>query len=384
MKILIYSESFFPAIGGLERIAFELARGLAQHGTEDSASGAFDVTVATRTPGNTVQDEDLPFRIVRRPSLRQLSALIRQTDVVHLAGPVMLPMALGLIMRKTMVIEHHGFQTICPNGQLFYAPERSPCVGHYMAGEYMKCFRCNLADAGALRSAKMLLLTPMRRWLANRARINITPTAWLASLLKLHRMQTVHHGISLSADKKIAAISPSVFAFQGRLVSTKGAEVLLKAAKQLRAERLEFVIKIIGDGPERRALEAQAALLDGSVQFLGHVSDERLPDIFSEVSAVVMPSLGGEVFGLVAAENMLRGKVLIVSNLGSLEEVVGNTGMIARAGSAEELAACMRRVIEEPSLVHALGLQAQERATRLFNVRKMIQSHVSIYQEASQ
>jgi len=367
-------------MGGLERITFELASGLAEWSARESDAETLDVTVVTRTAGNLSEDGKLPFRVVRRPGLYELVTLVRENQLLHLAGPAILPLAFGLLMGKSVAIEHHGFQTICPNGQFFHVPTRRLCKGHYMAGHYTECFECNLSEVGPGRSAKMLLLTPFRRWLAKRAGANITPTAWLATVLKLPRVRTVYHGISLTCDNNTANTVCPTFAFQGRLVSTKGAGILLEAAKQLRAEGAAFLLKIIGDGPERRRLEAQAEPLGPIVQFLGHLPDESLARALSDVSAVVVPSLAGEVFGLVVAENMLRGKVLIVSNISPLKELVGDTGLITLAGNAEDLASCMRRVIEDPSLIPSLGSAAQERATHLFGRRGMIQSHLAVYQ----
>jgi glycosyltransferase involved in cell wall biosynthesis len=384
VKLLIYTESFFPAIGGIERVTLELARGLAEWAAHDSSAQKFDVTVVTRTAGAAADDGKLPFRVVRRPAFRELRTLIRGTDVLHLAGPALVPLALGLAMGKPAVLEHHGFQAVCPNGQLFYAPYQRLCEGHYMAGRYAKCFQCNLPGAGLAGSAKLLFLTPFRRWLSNRAAANIMPTGWLATVLKLRRMKSVYHGFSLASSNHAAVPARPTFAFQGRLVSTKGAEVFLEAAKQLRAEGLDFGIRIIGDGPERSRLEAQAQSLGDSIEFLGHVSDDRLESVLAEILVVVVPSLAGEVFGMVVAENMLRGKILIVSDLGSLEEIMGTTGMVAPAGNVAALASCMRRVIKDPSLVLSLGAEARARATKLFSVRNMVQSHVSIYQRAGQ
>jgi glycosyltransferase involved in cell wall biosynthesis len=47
----------------------------------------------------------------------------------------------------------------------------------------------------------------------------------------------------------------------------------------------------------------------------------------AEAATVVMPSMAGEVFGMVAAENMARGKLIILSDVGSLREVIGDTGL---------------------------------------------------------
>ena len=103
-------------------------------------------------------------------------------------------------------------------------------------------------------------------------------------------------------------------------------------------------------------------------------------EVLKDASVVVMPSLGGEVFGLVAAENMMRGKLLITSDIGAMREVVGETGLVFHTGDAEELAMCMKRVINEPDLALRLREAAQRRAMQTFGVDSMIERHVLLYE----
>jgi glycosyltransferase involved in cell wall biosynthesis len=95
-----------------------------------------------------------------------------------------------------------------------------------------------------------------------------------------------------------------------------------------------------------------------------------------------MPSLGGEVFGLVASENMLRSKLLIASDLGALQEVIGETGLTFPAGNSTALAQRMQQVIAQPGLPETLGARARARALRLFGQESMIQRHIQVYREA--
>ena len=382
MRLLLYSEYFPPSSGGVETIVLELARGLAERAAIPPGSQRMEVTVVTGTPGSPAEDAALPFRVIRRPRLWQLVRLIRGADLIHVAGPALAPLALGLLLRKPVVVEHHGFQVACPNGQMFYEPDQTLCPGHYMAGRYAKCLHCNAKVSGLRKTWKLLLLTPVRRWLANRARVNITPTDWLAGIVQLKRMKTIHHGIP-SGPAAISSIAPApTFAYVGRLVTTKGVGLLLQAAEQLRREGLQFRLKIIGDGPEREALKSQAAALEGCVEFLGPVPHDRQAEALSGIGTVVMPSQSGEAFGLVAAENMLRGKLLIISDIGSLREVVGDIGLIFPAGDAAALASCMRQVLESPSLASSLGSTARDRAIQVFSLEGMIQAHLLLYGEA--
>jgi glycosyltransferase involved in cell wall biosynthesis len=82
---------------------------------------------------------------------------------------------------------------------------------------------------------------------------------------------------------------------------------------------------------------------------------------------------------LAAAENMLCGRAVVVSNLGSLSEVVGDAGLVVTAGEAEELARCLERFWEEPSLFGQLGSRARERAIHFFGGQRMLDDHARLY-----
>ena len=383
MRILIYSHAFAPKFGGVETVVMSLAKGLAERKEADGKS-TVEVTVATPTAQGVGNDAELPFTVVREPSLLQLVRLIRATDILHLAGPAFLPMVVALVLGKRMVVEHHGFQTICPNGQLLHEPTQLPCPGYFMAGRHGQCLRCN-TRAGMFGSLKLWALTFPRRWLCTRAAQNITPTNWLSTLLKLPRMTTIHHGLPnhrVNVEPP-APSAPTTFAFIGRLVSTKGAQTLLQAAHILSSEGLRYQLKIIGDGPDRLALQKQVAELGiaDSVQLLGYLPEARLEEQLRGVATVVMPSLAGEVFGMVAAENMARGKLLVYSDVGAMGEVVGDDGLSFPAGDVNSLAACLRRVLAEPGLAESLGKKARERMTRLFGEQRMLSQHVATYRE---
>src|SRR5262245_38881824 len=115
MKLLIYSHFFAPSVGGVETVVLSLARGLADL-RNCRGQPQFQITLVTETPAGDFCDGDLPFPVIRRPGWIRLQSLIRKSDVVHLAGPTLAPLLLGYILLKPVVVEHHGFQTICPNG----------------------------------------------------------------------------------------------------------------------------------------------------------------------------------------------------------------------------------------------------------------------------
>jgi glycosyltransferase involved in cell wall biosynthesis len=381
-RLLIYAHAFAPKIGGVESAVMSLAMGVAQ---SQAGSSVKRVTVVTPTPRGEFDDASLPFHVVRQPSAPRLITLIRSSDVIHLAGPCFIPLAMGLLLRKPVVVEHHGFQTICPNGQLLYEPTHTPCPGHFMAGRHKQCVRCNAKD-GLLQSVALWFFTFPRRWLCTHATANIMPTNWLGSLVQLPRSTTVYHGVTNANIPDLPSNSASsTFAFVGRLVSTKGVQILLQAAQQVRAKGLRFRVKVIGEGPDRRSLESQVAALGltENVQFLGYVPADELEKHLADVSTIVMPSLAGEVFGLVAVENMARGKLVIASDSGALSEVIADAGLTFPPGDVSGLARCMKQVLQDETLPAKLGSAARARAAHEFNEHQMLERHLNIYSEVA-
>ena len=383
MKLLIYARDWAPSVGGVQTIVKTLADGLAEWSSKHSEA-PIEVTLLTQTPAGSMNDSQLPYRVVRKPGLMDFIREIRKADVVHLAGPTLVPLVIGYLLRKPMVIEHHGFQTICPNGQLVYEPTQTLCPGHFMARRYGECIRCN-SKLGGVTSVKMWMLTFPRRWFSQRVSANIVPTSWLGALLQLNRSKTILHGLPprKSSPERRATTTVPTFVFLGRLVSTKGVRVLIEAAGLLKAKHHDFRVRIIGDGPERPELEKLVRDLgiQNYIQFIGYVPDEQLEEHLADATAVVMPSLGGEVFGLVAAENMQLGRLVIASNIGALSEVLGDAGMTFATGDAEGLAQCMERIIADPSLSEKIGQEAFARVAQTFAVDQMVSNHLGVYPE---
>jgi glycogen synthase len=382
MKLLLYTHSFAPNVGGQETIVMLQARGLAQSSLAPPLP-QIELTLATPTPRDGMNDATLPFRVVRQPSRMTLFQLIREADIVHLAGPTLLPIFLALLLRKPTVVEHHGFQTVCPNGQLLYEPDQSTCPGHFMARRYRACLRCNAAQ-GSLRSLRTALLTFVRRWICQQVSVNILPTAWLATVLQLNRMEPIVHGLPPLEATPTRDNVPSVptFVFLGRLVSTKGVRILLKAAQHMKSSAFDFRVKIIGQGPEREVLERMARELEieDVVEFLGYVPTDLLERDLVDATAVIIPSLAGEVFGMVAAQSMQHGRVVIVSDIGALSEVVGDGGLKTAPGDALALANCMQRVSANPRLRDDLGHKASERIANYFSADQMVREHLRVYE----
>lgn len=382
MKTLIYSHYFSPSVGGTERVVESLARGLAERGHQ--------VTVVTAIPAPLAADSGLPYRVVRQPGFMQLARLIRAHDVVHLAGPALLPMFLSWLLSRPTVIEHHVYQAVCPNGLLLHQPTLTVCPGHFQTGRHRECLRCN-AGLGRWKSFRMWASAFPRLWLCKRAAYNVAVSNHAQHRLGLPRSRVIYHGVppavtsavtppDLTAND-VAGDSPISFAFVGRFVKEKGLLVLLDAIALLQRQGHPFRLKLIGDGPERPNIEAavRAKGLEGQITFTGMLEREYLHRATEDSCAVIMPSICEETGGMVAIEQMMRGRVVIASDIGGLGEVVENAGLRFPPGDANALAVCMRRVREEPGLIARLSVAARHRALALFGRERMIAEHERLY-----
>jgi glycogen(starch) synthase len=393
MKLLVYSHFFAPSVGGVETIVLSLARGLA--GAE--CQRPFEVTVATQTFAGDYDDRSLPFTVVRRPGVLDLWRLIRAADVVHIAGPSLAPLLLARLAHKPVVVEHHGYQAVCPNGVLVHQPDRSICPGHFQGGRYGECLRCQAREMSWPKGLARLLLMFPRNFLTRGAARNIAISKHVLGRQRLPHSSVLYYGIEdvlepeqVSAD---TASEPSssgreklAFAYVGRFVPEKGLPILLAAAEMLKREGFDFAVLLVGDGPERSRLEstiAQTGLAD-IVRITGFLQGAALTRTLSKVRVVVMPSVWEETAGLAAIEQMMRGRLVIASKIGGLGEVVGNAGLTCSPGDVQDLARCLREVLQDPSIVTTLGGQARERARSLFLRERMIADHARLYMELLQ
>lgn len=367
-----------------------LAEGLSRLPAVDAAGRApIAIKVATATPGRDFDDLRLPFEVVREPGLLSLVKLVYEADVVHLSGACFVPLFLACILGKPVVIEHHGYTASCPNGLLFYEPTQSVCPGHFMEGRYRKCIECNAQKQHWLRSVWMLFWTFPRRWLCQRASVNIPITQHVLNRLVLPRSKVIYYGIPDSPHSKhlTQTLQPSTdvpcFAYLGRLVALKGLLVLVEATRILKEQGYLFLVKFIGDGPERTVLESQVRKLklQEHIEFTGFVSGDRLRSEMESVLAVIMPSIWEETAGLAAMEQMMRGRLVIVSDIGGLSEVVGDTGLKSATGNAASLAACMKQVLDWPERAARFGSMARIRALSLFRQDRMIDMYLQVYQD---
>ncbi len=154
-------------------------------------------------------------------------------------------------------------------------------------------------------------------------------------------------GIDIAAFRPIpdAVRDSRQVMFVGRLDPQKGVDVLLEAVSQLDGP---VSLRIIGDGPDRASLEAEAGRLGLDVRFDGGVEHYEVARAMASTAAVVVPSAFGEALGLVALEAMAAGAVVIASATGGLAETVddGVNGFLVAPGNPAALTTRIAYVLE--------------------------------------
>jgi len=119
------------------------------------------------------------------------------------------------------------------------------------------------------------------------------------------------------------------------------------------------------------------------VRFCGRVSDAELPAHYALSDLVVLPSTTmGEAFGVVLLEGMACGKPVVASNLPGVRTVVqdGEDGLLARAGDAEDLAAKLALLLEDPARCRAMGARGRAKVEARYAWPRIIEQLVGVYE----
>ena len=131
------------------------------------------------------------------------------------------------------------------------------------------------------------------------------------------------------------------------------------SAKHSSLFTLHSSLTIVGDGPERPALESLAVTLGISdrVEFAGALPRAAARAAIASASLLVLPSICYEQFSTTVLEAMQVGIPTLVSDVARAGTIVedGVTGRFFAAGDPESLATALRELLADPALLHRMG-----------------------------
>jgi glycosyltransferase involved in cell wall biosynthesis len=153
--------------------------------------------------------------------------------------------------------------------------------------------------------------------------------------------------------------------YVGGLGRHKNIPVLLRAFRIVREKEKGLQLVFAG----RRFVEAHALVhqarqlgIEDAITDVGMLEDDELVFLYNLASVVVLPSLY-EGFGFPALEAMACGTPVVVSDRGSLPEIVGDAAIIVEADRAESFAAALERVLHDADLRDKLRERGLRRAS---------------------
>ncbi len=300
MKILLSSYCFSPSVGGIETASEVLATEFVRAGHE--------VRLITQTAKPDVRE--WPFEVFRTPSAGLLFSLVRWCDLFF-HNAISLKTAWPLLfIRRPWVVSH----------QMWVARLDRGLGWQDRLKRFLLRFSTNVsvsrAMAADLQVPSVVIGNPYRDKIFMRRDVG-------------------------ARNKELV--------FLGRLVSDKGADLLLTALGILRREGIVPSLTVIGSGPEEPALRLQARELglSGQVEFAGSQTGAPLAELLNRHKILVVPSRFHEPFGIVALEGIACGCAVVGSAEGGLPDAIGPCGLTFPNGDAVALAAALRKLLIE-------------------------------------
>ncbi len=370
MKILQLGK-FYPIRGGVEKVMWDLTRGLSARGiTCDMLCADFEREKETKV----LTFNDLGHVIVV-PTLRQAAGTMiapkmvswlrkhaKEYDLIHVHHPdPMAALALWLSGYKGRVILHW----------------HSDILKH---------------------KALLACYAPLQSWLIRRAEqiIGTTPV-YVAQSPALQDVQdkTTYVPIGIEPIVYDPAMAEAVRAEYpgkkivyslGRLVPYKGYAYLIDAARYLDDS---YQVLIGGTGPLRDSLQQQidAEGLQDKVRLLGFVPDERHAAMYGAADVFVMSSvMKTEAFGIVQIEAMSTGTPVVATKIPesgvSWVNEDGVSGRNVAPQNPVELANAIDEICKNPEKYRTFADNAKKRFERVFRYDNMIEKIVERYEKA--
>ena len=289
-----------------------------------------------------------------------------------------------------VVLTLHDYKLVCPTYQfldqgaaLHGLRHRRPLAGG-QAGVQDGSLRGERSRRG-----RGLAAPPLRRLRASRR--FICPSRFLAGEMRRagvfpDRVQVLDNFTDVSSVvPRDGAGSGIVYA--GRLSGEKGVDLADRGVAALCTSGAvpdDVTMQVVGDGPERAALETLAQqAAPGRVVFHGRVTKDRVSELVRQAAATVAPSRWYENQPLAVLESFAAGVPVITTELGGLPEIVedGTTGWLVDLEDRPALATALAEAVTQPEVSRARGTAARRVAEERFSPEGHVDAVEGLYRE---
>jgi phosphatidyl-myo-inositol dimannoside synthase len=208
----------------------------------------------------------------------------------------------------------------------------------------------------------------------------------VATLAPSVPVEIIPYAVEMPEHRAAPREHEATILYVGRLVERKGVAYLIDAIASVTGAR----VVIIGDGPDRPALEARATErgVTDRVEFRGWVTPGDLDRAYRSATVFALPAVvdargDTEGLGMVLLEAMSYHVPVVTTALGGITDIVehGKTGVIVPPNDATALAAALRQLIADRALVARLGEAAERLIEERFSWPHIIDQFAHLYDE---
>jgi glycosyltransferase involved in cell wall biosynthesis len=322
---------------------------------------------------------------------RELAAKLdsERPDIVHVHNTFMVisPSIYSACSERGIPIVQtlHNFRLLCPSGDFFRDGRVcEACVDRTLLRSIRHgCYR-NSRRATAAVAAMLAFHRALDTWRTSVSRfIALTEFAkdkFITSGFSSDRFVVKPNFADHDPGERVRAGDYAMYF--GRLAETKGVRVLLDAWKGL---PVQYPLQIVGDGPERSALETQARELQlPGIVFRGRLSRAETIETVKGARFAVVPSIWYEGFPMCIVESFACGTPVLCSRLGALPEIVEDhlTGLHFNPGDPQDLARTVDWAWSHSPELVKMGHAARRKYESAYTAKKNYGLLMGIYEHA--
>ncbi|MTD58599.1 glycosyltransferase family 4 protein [Amycolatopsis pithecellobii] len=329
----------------------------------------------------------VPLRVPWNPAARtELASRLRmdRPDVVHIHNtfPLLSPSVVAACTDAHVptVATLHNYGMVCPPGTLYRDGQVcTSCVG----GQPVPAVQHGCYRGSRIATVPMAVSTAVnrRRWWSGISRFFCISGAQRELLVSAgmpaEKLMVKHNFVEEPPVRR--ELPGEHVLYLGRMTEEKGIRLLMQAWP--RAD-VGMPLVLAGTGPLSDEVTAWAATRR-DVQYLGLRTKEECRQLLARASAVVVPSVWLEAFGLVVVEAMAAGVPTVAPAHGAFPELVDAevTGLLHRPGDVSTLAECLRRIVA-PARNQEMGEAARLRYEKDFTPSVGLDRLIAGYQAA--
>jgi glycosyltransferase involved in cell wall biosynthesis len=184
--------------------------------------------------------------------------------------------------------------------------------------------------------------------------------------------------------RRLFGVPPDAFVvgWIGRMTGIKHLPDVLASFARLLDSGVDARLCLVGDGPDREAVERRAHALGVSRQtlFVGYQQD--VAPYYRFFDTLLLPS-GNEGTPVVAIESLAAGTPVVATRVGGVEDVVehGTDGLLVPVGDVVSISAALERLARDPELRRAMGRAGKERTAPRYRVERLVDDVDELYRE---